>query len=209
MLAGKHHSEETKRKISEALKGKHRSEETKRKCSEANKGQAPWSKGKHLSEETKRKISESRRGQHLSEEHKRKIAEANKGKKWGPRSEEARRKMSEAARNQKPQYRSKGEKELVSFIKSIYNGVVLENDRELLNGWELDVYLPELKLAFEYNGDFWHSILEKRDRDVQKIIRCHAKGVELFHIWESDWKNHNQETKDFIAETIRGLGGSR
>lgn len=35
---GKHHSEETKRKMSEALKGKHLSEETKKKMSEAFKG---------------------------------------------------------------------------------------------------------------------------------------------------------------------------
>lgn len=92
----------------------------------------------------------------------------------------------------------------MSFIKAIYNGEVLENDRKLLNGWELDVYLPEIGLAFEYNGDYWHSLPERRERDAQKIIMCHSKGVELLHIWESDWKHHNQETKDFITRMIRG-----
>ena len=47
-MFGKHHSEETRRKMSEAnkisLKGKHHSEETRRKMSEANKG---LHKGKH------------------------------------------------------------------------------------------------------------------------------------------------------------------
>lgn len=168
--------------------------EWKRKLSELRKG-------KHHSEEQKRKISESMKGKHHSDETKRKMTEAKKGKHL---SEETRKKLSEAAKNRKPQHRSKGEKEMVSFIRSIYNGVILENDRELLNGWELDVYLPELGLAFEYNGEYWHSIKEIRDRDVQKIIRCHAKGIELFHIWESDWSHNNQETKDFIAEMIRG-----
>jgi hypothetical protein len=49
---GTHHTEETKKKISDSKKGKPRSEETKRKMSEARKG-------KHYSEETKRKMSES------------------------------------------------------------------------------------------------------------------------------------------------------
>ena len=52
---GKHISEETKRKISEAMKGKHFSEEWKKKISEANRG-------KHHSEETKKRISEVMKG---------------------------------------------------------------------------------------------------------------------------------------------------
>ena len=50
--AGKHHSDETRKKMSEAKKGKHLSDETRRKLSEANKG-------KKLSEEHRRKISEA------------------------------------------------------------------------------------------------------------------------------------------------------
>ena len=73
--------------------GKHRSEETKRKISEANKGKIPCNKDMPRSEETKKKISESHKGKRMSEEAKRKISEANKGKK---RTTEQKRKMSEA-----------------------------------------------------------------------------------------------------------------
>jgi len=58
---GKHHSEETKRKMSEAHKGKKHSEETKRKMSEAKMGRIPWNKGKSPSEEAKRKMSEAQK----------------------------------------------------------------------------------------------------------------------------------------------------
>lgn len=100
--AGKHKTEETKKKMSEANKGHKISEETKKKISEANKGQKAWNKGKHTSEETKRKMSIAEKGsnnhnygKHHSEETRRKISIAKKGKHF---SEEAKRKMSEAQR---------------------------------------------------------------------------------------------------------------
>ena len=83
---GKVHTEETRRKISEANRGRVLSDETRRRMSEANKG-------KVLSEETRKRMSESQKGKVLSEETRRKISEAKLGKK---RSEETRRKLSEA-----------------------------------------------------------------------------------------------------------------
>ena len=56
-------------------KGKHHSEEHKKKLSEAHKG-------KQFSEEHKNKMSEAAKGKHFSEEHKNKIGEAHKGRHW-------------------------------------------------------------------------------------------------------------------------------
>ena len=89
--------EETRRKISMKLKGrylskekhpffgKHHSEESKKKMSLARKGKTSPNKGKHLSEEQKRKIGESlkgrtgpNKGKTMSEETKKKISEAKK-----------------------------------------------------------------------------------------------------------------------------------
>lgn len=60
---GKHHSEETKKKISDSEKGKKLSEETKRKMSEANKGKQ-FMLGKHFSEEHRKKLSEAHKGKY-------------------------------------------------------------------------------------------------------------------------------------------------
>ncbi len=46
------------------------------------------------------------------------------------------------------------EKELLDFIKKSYKGVVLQSYRDNL---EIDIYLPDLKLGFEFNGLYWHS----------------------------------------------------
>lgn len=79
-MYGKHHSEETKQKISKSNIGKHLffTEEHKQKISSALSNRT-------LSEETRKKISESHKGIHrkgkpLSEETKRKISAAISGK---------------------------------------------------------------------------------------------------------------------------------
>ena len=70
-MYGKHHTDDTRKKMSEAHQNI--SDDTRRKMSESHKG-------KKFSEETRRKLSESHKGKHLSEEHRRKISEALKRK---------------------------------------------------------------------------------------------------------------------------------
>ena len=81
------------KEAAEANKGKHCSDETKKKLSEAHKGQIAWNKGQKLSEEHKKKVSEANKGKHRSEEYKKKVSEAHKGKQC---SEETKKKISEA-----------------------------------------------------------------------------------------------------------------
>ena len=76
-LSGISHSDETKRKMSEAKRGMTRkpfSNQHRRKMSEAHKGM----KLGPISDETKRKMSEAKRGRVYSEEHRRKMSEARK-----------------------------------------------------------------------------------------------------------------------------------
>ena len=63
------------------MKGKHRSDETRRKISEALKGENHPMHGKHFSEEHRRKISEAHKGLTHSEETRRKMSDAAK-RRW-------------------------------------------------------------------------------------------------------------------------------
>ena len=96
---GKHHTDETRAKISAAMLGKHLSEETRAKLSAANRGdknpmygknfseehRAKLSAvhiGKHLSEETRAKMSAAKRVENLSDETRAKMSAVHRGKHW-------------------------------------------------------------------------------------------------------------------------------
>ena len=83
---------------------------------------------------------------------------------------------------------SNQEKELLEFIKDNYNGEVIENTKNIISPYELDVYIPQLKLAFEFNGLYWHSELNKpNDYHLMKTKMCEHIGIHLIHIYEDDW----------------------
>ena len=81
---------------------------------------------------------------------------------------------------------SKKEKDIVNYIKSFYNGLVLENKRKPIYPKELDIYLPDLNLAVEFNGNYYHSIEQgyPKDGHLKKSLLCKEKGIRLIHIYE-------------------------
>ena len=77
------------------------------------------------------------------------------------------------------------EKELYRFIKSIYDGETIQSYRDKI---EIDIYLPELKIGFEFNGLYWHSDKYKdKNFHINKTKYFNEKGIRVTHIWEDDW----------------------
>jgi hypothetical protein len=94
--------------------------------------------------------------------------------------------------------------ELFDFVKSNYNGDIVTNDRKILDGLELDIYIPELKLAFEYNGLYWHSnIYKEDDYHLNKMLLCMNKGIQLIHIWEDLWIYEKENIKSTILNLLK------
>jgi hypothetical protein len=78
---------------------------------------------------------------------------------------------------------------------------VLNNDRHL--GKELDIYIPELKLAFEFNGLYWHNELNKPNKyHLDKTELCEEKGIQLIHIYEDDWIYKQDIVKSMILNKL-------
>lgn len=93
--------------------------------------------------------------------------------------------------------------EIVDFVRSIYKGAVSVNDRNMLDGKELDIYLPELNLGIEYCGVFWHSdrFLDK-NYHKQKFDIASQKGIRLITIFEDEWKYKTEIVKSKISHII-------
>lgn len=84
---------------------------------------------------------------------------------------------------------SKGEQEIVDFLKTKLKLNVEERNKTLISPYELDIYIPDKKVAIEYDGLIWHSEKFGKDKNyhIKKTKLCEEKGIMLFHIFESEW----------------------
>lgn len=96
------------------------------------------------------------------------------------------------------------EKEIVSYLKSIGITNIETNRRDIINPLELDIYLPDYKLAIEFNGDFWHTqnTTNVSHKHQTKYIRCYALGIKLLQIRESDWERKKHIWKSIIKNAV-------
>lgn len=106
---------------------------------------------------------------------------------------------------------SKGHQEVVDYIKSIYDGEVIINDRSVLNGKELDIYIPDLSFAIEYNGVYSHLYRPREEKDSQikgrhyhkdKTNTCKSKNIHLMQIWSSQWRDQQDIIKSIISQKL-------
>jgi hypothetical protein len=99
---------------------------------------------------------------------------------------------------------SKGESELYEFIISLVGKAnAIQRDRTILNGEELDIFIPSLAFAIEYNGLYWHSEISKdKNYHLNKTLKCEAKNIRLFHIFEDEWINKKDIIKSMLSSLI-------
>lgn len=95
-------------------------------------------------------------------------------------------------------------KELLQFIKSIYSGKIIENTRKVISPKELDIYLPEKQLAFEFNGTYWHSehVGLSKNYHQEKTKACHKAKIRLIHIFEHEWLFNRDKIKSLIRSAL-------
>ena len=118
------------------------------------------------------------------------------------------------------EWSSKAEKHLMDFIVSKGIEVIPNHRPTWLKGKELDLYIPSLNLAIEYNGIAYHHTNDGDDSDFlkctkksssyhyNKFIVCKKNNVNLIHIFEFEdidyWKSvlgaYLDNTKDYTIK---------
>lgn len=100
-----------------------------------------------------------------------------------------------------PSYKSLGEHELGLFIESL--GIsFIRNSRSVISPMELDIYIPEKKIAIEFNGVYFHSELsgsKERDYHLNKRQACEKLDIQLIQILDVEW-NH---CRDLVESRIK------
>ena len=96
---------------------------------------------------------------------------------------------------------SSDELEIIKYINDL--GVECKSDRKILHGKEIDIYVPSMKIGFEYNGLIWHTEKYGKDKNyhLNKTIECNKEGVKLYHIFEDEYHN----SKDIVLAKIKHI----
>ena len=89
-------------------------------------------------------------------------------------------------------YKSKREIMIFEWLKSLNINVIQTKRGEIFskeNGYpmEMDIYLPDYQVAFEFNGYFWHRTADDcKSKNYHKLKTETAleNGIKLYHLWE-------------------------
>lgn len=111
---------------------------------------------------------------------------------------------------------SKAEAEIADFLQNHCSVDVIKSCRDVLNGRELDLYIPSQNFAIEYHGLLWHSFgrnypcneqyeQEMKHKHTSKRNECMQKGIHLLQIFENEWQNKQDIVKSIILSKLKKL----
>lgn len=106
---------------------------------------------------------------------------------------------------------SNEENQLYEFITSIYDGEIQQSNRSILNGKELDIYLPDKNLAIEYNGLYSHHYRPWEEKEglkkdskyhLFKTIECEKQNIQLLQFYSDEWNFKSNILKNIILSKL-------
>lgn len=105
---------------------------------------------------------------------------------------------------------SKDEIELRDYISTLTSCRIICGDRDILDGKEIDIYIPDLKLGIEYNGSAYHAsenavfINKPKNYHQKKFLQAKSKGIHLISVFDIDWFSNKEYIKSVIMDILCG-----
>jgi hypothetical protein len=103
-----------------------------------------------------------------------------------------------------PSYQSIKQYNIIEYITKQLKQNVIKNNRSIIKPYELDIYIPEKKIAIEFNGVYWHSELNGKDRNyhLNKTKKCQEKNIKLIQIFEDEYDQKTNIVKNRIKHIL-------
>ncbi|MDR1019016.1 MAG: hypothetical protein LBM02_10000 [Lachnospiraceae bacterium] len=98
---------------------------------------------------------------------------------------------------------SKPEIEVQEFVKSL-GFEIQTNIRKLIKPYELDIYIPSLKKAIEFNGWYWHYHSDNFEpkKHGKKSKLCKERNIRLLHLRGDLWNSKKEKIKLVIKKFL-------
>lgn len=103
-------------------------------------------------------------------------------------------------------YSNKTQKEVAAFVESL--GVKVDPDnRTILKGPHIDIWVPERNIGIEYHGSYWHTESRVGSKHRKKWEAAEAAGVRLIQLFDFEWLGRNEAVKNRL-KAIFGVTGT-
>lgn len=98
---------------------------------------------------------------------------------------------------------SAAELEILHWVRQYYP----EAKSSAKGGRQIDILVPELNLAIEYNGLWWHSemcsLRKGKDYHITKQNILKEHGIRTIFIWEHEWRDRQEQVKNFLMAALK------
>lgn len=100
------------------------------------------------------------------------------------------------------------EKEFGDWLKSVLpDEIIYYNSRKIISPLELDFYIPNKKIAIEFDEIYWHSEkaskgIRNKNYHIDKTQQCSKKKIGLIHIFENDWWEKKEIVQSIILSKL-------
>jgi hypothetical protein len=79
---------------------------------------------------------------------------------------------------------------------------IIQDERLILGGLHIDIWVPEKRVGIEYNGNYWHTERRVGNKHREKYDRAKAAGIKLVQIFDFEWLERPQAVQNRLKAIL-------